>query len=343
MSDTPDNGAPKGARPRRTPAAIRAAAADFRTADEVLVAATADIDPAQAKRAERLIAGLFALAGLCGVLFLVAYFTIKLGPEHGDPVTQAFKSNVSLGVTLTAALTLLGVGVALWAKKLMPHARVTEERHDFFSTEADRADAAETFQRGAVESGIGRRPILLGGLFAGLGPLLLAPLVLLRDMGPLPHKTLRHTAWFKGSKLIDLSTGNPVKLGDLAVGSLMTVMPEGANVQEDATSPAVLIRLRPEEYRPKKGRETWAPEGHVVFNKICTHAGCPIGLYEQQTHQLFCPCHQSTFNVLEACKVVFGPAARPLPQLEIYLDADGYFRAAGDFNEPVGPSFWERG
>jgi ubiquinol-cytochrome c reductase iron-sulfur subunit len=129
----------------------------------------------------------------------------------------------------------------------------------------------------------------------------------------------------------------------LAVGSLVTVMPEGATVEEDATSPTILIRLRPDEYKPTKGRESWAPEGHVAYNKICTHAGCPIGLYEQQTHQLFCPCHQSTFNVLEHCKVVFGPAARPLPQLEIYLDEEGYFRAAGDFNQPVGPSFWERG
>lgn len=343
MSETPDGGAPRSARPRRTPAAIRAAAADFRTADEKLVAATEDIDPVAAKRAERLIAALFALAGLCGVLFFVAYFTIKLGPEHGDPVTQAFKSNVTLGVTLTASLVLLGVGVALWAKKLMPHGLVTEDRHDFFSSEADRAEAAETFNRGLAEAGIGRRPLLLGSLVVGVGPLLLAPIALLRDMGPLPHKTLRHTAWFKGSKLINLSTGNPVKLGDMAVGSLITVMPEGADVQKDATSPAILIRLRPEEYKPKKGRETWAPEGHVAFNKICTHAGCPIGLYEQQTHQLFCPCHQSTFNVLEACKVVFGPAARPLPQLEIYLDEEGYFRAAGDFKEPVGPSFWERG
>jgi ubiquinol-cytochrome c reductase iron-sulfur subunit len=40
---------------------------------------------------------------------------------------------------------------------------------------------------------------------------------------------------------------------------------------------------------------------------------------------------------------VFGPAVRPLPQLPIDVDADGYFIARGDFPEPVGPSFWEIG
>jgi ubiquinol-cytochrome c reductase iron-sulfur subunit len=68
-----------------------------------------------------------------------------------------------------------------------------------------------------------------------------------------------------------------------------------------------------------------------------------VGLYEQQTHHLLCPCHQSTFDVLDNCKVIFGPAARPLPQLAIEADAEGYLVAKHDFVEPVGPSFWERG
>ena len=41
--------------------------------------------------------------------------------------------------------------------------------------------------------------------------------------------------------------------------------------------------------------------------------------------------------------MVFGPAARALPQLPLTLDADGYIVAARDFTQPVGPSFWERG
>jgi ubiquinol-cytochrome c reductase iron-sulfur subunit len=81
----------------------------------------------------------------------------------------------------------------------------------------------------------------------------------------------------------------------------------------------------------------------VAYSKICTHVGCPIGLYQKQSHQLLCPCHQSTFNVPQACRVVFGPAARALPQLPISVDSQGRFVATDGFKEPVGPSFWERG
>jgi ubiquinol-cytochrome c reductase iron-sulfur subunit len=134
-------------------------------------------------------------------------------------------------------------------------------------------------------------------------------------------------------------------VGDLEIGGLSTVMPEGVGIDDKdaATSPTILIRLRPGENHPAKGREDWAPQGYVAYNKICTHAGCPIGLYEQQTHLLFCPCHQSTFDVVNHCRVVFGPAARSLPQLPIYIDSEGHFRAVSDFIDPVGPSFWERG
>jgi ubiquinol-cytochrome c reductase iron-sulfur subunit len=46
--------------------------------------------------------------------------------------------------------------------------------------------------------------------------------------------------------------------------------------------------------------------------------------------------------VTRAAKVIFGPAARPLPQLAITVDAEGYLVAQQPFTEPVGPSFWER-
>ena len=38
-----------------------------------------------------------------------------------------------------------------------------------------------------------------------------------------------------------------------------------------------------------------------------------------------------------------GPATRPLPQLPIGVDEDGYLIALGDFPEPIGPGFWDRG
>jgi len=67
-----------------------------------------------------------------------------------------------------------------------------------------------------------------------------------------------------------------------------------------------------------------------------------VARYHQPTHHLLCPCHQSERDVSRHAAVIFGPAARPLPQLPITVDAEGYLVAKSDFTEPVGPSFWER-
>jgi ubiquinol-cytochrome c reductase iron-sulfur subunit len=132
----------------------------------------------------------------------------------------------------------------------------------------------------------------------------------------------------------------PVLAADVPLEGLVTVFPEGYPGSADGQ--AILIRLREGLLQPLPGREDWAPRGYVVYSKVCTHAGCPVGLYETESHQVLCPCHQSTFNVLEGCRPVFGPAAAPLPQLPIDIDADGYLVARGDFSAPVGPAFWRR-
>jgi ubiquinol-cytochrome c reductase iron-sulfur subunit len=111
---------------------------------------------------------------------------------------------------------------------------------------------------------------------------------------------------------------------------------------EIATDAVLLIRLRPEEFNLDAERLSWTYEGIIAFSKICSHMGCAVALYEQNTKHLLCPCHQSTFDVTRAAKVLFGPAARPLPQLALALDAEGYLVAKQPFSEPVGPSFWER-
>jgi ubiquinol-cytochrome c reductase iron-sulfur subunit len=113
-------------------------------------------------------------------------------------------------------------------------------------------------------------------------------------------------------------------------------------LSEIATDAVLLIRLRPEEFNLDAERLSWTYEGIIAFSKICSHMGCAVALYEQNTKHLLCPCHQSTFDVTRAAKVLFGPAARPLPQLALALDAEGYLVAKQPFSEPVGPSFWER-
>jgi ubiquinol-cytochrome c reductase iron-sulfur subunit len=151
--------------------------------------------------------------------------------------------------------------------------------------------------------------------------------------------------------------GTPIRPGDLQIGDLINAEPallfevgeDGEPVLEGVVKQitkskgsVVLVRMDPEENNPAPGRENWAVDGILCYSKICTHVGCPISLYEKKTHHLLCPCHQSTFDLADAAKVVFGPAARPLPQLPLAVDDEGYLVAQSDFKEPVGPSFWER-
>jgi ubiquinol-cytochrome c reductase iron-sulfur subunit len=172
------------------------------------------------------------------------------------------------------------------------------------------------------------------------------------------HRDLEETEWKTAPgeppKRLVTQDGIPVRLGDVASGGLLTVFPgklkegsqdeyEKPELQTKADSTVILIRLRAgQELKAQKGREDWTYDNHVAYSKICTHAGCPVSLYEQQTHHLLCPCHQSVFDVTDGARPIFGPAARPLPQLAINVDSEGYFVARGDFSEPVGPSFWER-
>jgi ubiquinol-cytochrome c reductase iron-sulfur subunit len=167
----------------------------------------------------------------------------------------------------------------------------------------------------------------------------------LRDLGPLPKKTLRSTLWAdpKRRRLGQANSLAPVRPEDMEVGSLMSIHPSGdVDPEELAKAAVMIIRLDPKEVQsPAQAAKGY--QGIMAFSKICTHAGCPLGLYEHNSHHMLCPCHQSTFDLSNAGKVIFGPAARSLPQLAITVDQEGYLIAKSDFDEPVGPSFWERG
>ena len=243
-------------------------------------------------------------------------------------------------ITLGVGLLALGFGVTAWGKYLMPQGPFVEERHEFHSTEAERdAMTAAITQRGGM---VVKRRKLLGGLFllgsTAMGIVLLFPL--LRSLGPKPGTTLFQTNWKKGSQLVTID-GRAVTADDLEVGGVLTVFPKGsAGVSPDQV---ILIRLS-DTLQPLQppGRTDWGVDGYVAYSKMCTHLGCPVGLYQEQTQQLVCPCHQSIFNVLAGAVPEFGPAPRPLPQLPITVDASGHLRANGGFNQAVGPGFWER-
>jgi ubiquinol-cytochrome c reductase iron-sulfur subunit len=313
-----------------------------------------DVDPAAEKRAERQVATLFGLSSLFAVLFCVSYFVFDIG-DNPDTVGDLGASNVFLGACLGLALLCIGVGAIQWSRKLMSDHEIVEFRHPAASPQEDRDEALAALDAGIIDSGIGRRPLVRNSLLGAMAMLGLPAIVALRDLGPLPGDKLEHTVWKKGMKVVQDVDGAPIKPEMMEIGQLVNAEPEilvpesgeseieGAALQAaKAKAAVILVRMHPDDIKPTKLRENWGVDGILCFSKICTHVGCPISLWEQQTHHLLCPCHQSTFDLADNGRVIFGPAARHLPQLPLELDADGYLVAQSDFTEPVGPSYWER-
>ena len=308
----------------------------------------ADIDPIAAKRAERQVAVLFSLSAAGTLLFIYSFFFIKEDlfifiPVLGD--TNAQQLGIGLGVAFS--LLFIGFGAVHWAKTLMPDQEVIAYRHTLRSEEKDRDEFVKAAKVGAEEAGLGRRPLIKRSLFAALGLAGIPAVVMLRDLGPLPGNALNETSWKTGTRLVTDPGDRPIKASDLEVGGVAQVMPELApgkkrTLEDIAKDAVLLVRLRPSEFQLNAERLSWTHQGIIAFSKICSHMGCAVALYEQTTKHLLCPCHQSTFDVTRAAKVIFGPSARPLPQLAITVDADGYLIAKQPFTEAVGPSFWER-
>lgn len=308
-----------------------------------------DLDAKAAKRAERQVVLLFLLSAVGTLVVLVSYFAF--GYEGNDEfiprLTQVRRSTVAMGIGLFLALFGIGAGAVHWAKRLMPDDERVEHRHPQRSCEEDRTAAAAILKEGVEESGLGRRPLIRNTLIGALALLPLPALASLRDTGPLPGTDLETTFWKEGLRLVKDPAGGAVRASDLSIGSVVHIMPEGINELErgklEARAKAAVLLVRLEESQLSAKSLPGAYQGIVAYSKICTHLGCPVALYEQRTHHLLCPCHQSTFDLTQDCKVIFGPAKRPLPQLPITVDNEGYLVAKADFGEPVGPSYWERG
>ncbi len=308
----------------------------------------ADTDPKAAKKAERQVAILFLLSALGTLLVIYTFFFISEDTFIYLPIlgnSNAYQ--LFLGLGFAASLFFIGMGAIQWARTLMPDEEVVAQRHEFRSPDEDRADFVATVKERAGAAGLGRRSLIKRSLGLSLGLVGISPLLLLRDLGPLPKDDLTKTSWKTGSRLVTDPGNRPIRAEDLEVGAVAQTLPELTSGQERtlnniAKDAVLLIRLRPEEFNLDAERLSWTHEGIIAFSKICSHMGCAVALYEQQTKHLLCPCHQSTFDVTRAAKVIFGPAARPLPQLAITVDSEGYLVAQAPFNEPVGPSFWER-
>jgi quinol---cytochrome c reductase iron-sulfur subunit len=305
--------------------------------------------PTHAKNAEKVVAACFVLAFLAGCGFIAAYIGLEV-----HSVDAVLRSNLALGLSLSVALLGLGFGAVIWVRHIMPDAEVVEERHPLRSTDAERAAFAEYFAEATGASQFVKRPIVRRTLMLATLPLAAIPIVALRDLGPLPGTSLRHTVWSPGRRLLVYGTNQPITPAAFsAPGSMITIVPDGYQDDLDALAKAsvIIIKFRPGELNVPTvtdggtliGTMNWTVDNIVAYSKICTHVGCPAALYEQTTHHILCPCHQSTFDAATGATVIFGPAPRPLPQLPMTVDAEGYLVAKSDFTQPVGPSFWERG
>jgi len=277
------------------------------------------------RHVERLVLACFAVTAVAGIGLFFVYFT---GGQ-----TQ------SEGVLWAAALGGLGIGIGLWGVKLLAAREAVEERHPLRSQPGAEEALEEAF---GEELGplIRRRSVLLRALAGAGGAIGLALLLPVLSLGPAPGNTLKFTGWRRGLRVVD-ENGTALTLDALPEDGFITVYPEGEVGRSD--SQALLIRVPEGLLHLPAARMEAVPRGiYVAYSKLCTHAGCPVGLYRAQERSLLCPCHQSQFNVLDGAKPYFGPAARPLPQLPLGLDQSGFLVAMGDFYEPVGPAFWDR-
>jgi len=306
-----------------------------------------DLDPVKQDKAAFQVTALFYVSIVGSIFAVAAYIAFPIIPGDMGSVRL---NTLLLGVGISLGLLGIGLGAVHWAKQLMRGDELVEERHGTRGTDATRARAIEVFTLGNKESGFGRRSLIRNSL---IGALVLTPIpavALFRDLAPAedPIALLKHTMWKQGVRLTRDPSGTPIKASEVTLGSAFHVIPDGltdlehGKLEEKAKAAVLLMRLKPEDLHVSKGREDWNYDGIVAYSKICTHVGCPVALYEQQTHHLLCPCHQSQFDITREAAVIFGPAKRPLPQLPITVDDEGYLVARQDFDEPVGPSFWER-
>jgi ubiquinol-cytochrome c reductase iron-sulfur subunit len=289
-------------------------------------------DPA----AELAVLALLGLSSLCALGFILLY-------AFGDSVpneTQLLGAAIGLAFLFFAA-ALIVVGLKLVPTEEIAEAYPPQEHPGEQQVIAELVEESGTrFTRA--------RLFKLGLLGAGgtLGLALLTPAV---SFGPLFHvgEFLR-TPWRRGRRLVDES-GRPYKASDIEENDFYLAFPEGLDDEqkEEMAASLVVIRLPPEQLHLPPHLEGYDAHGILAYSRICTHAGCAITLYRAPLYQpdeprpaLVCPCHYSTFDPATGGTVTFGPAGRDLPLLPVYVDSGGYLRAKGNFDGPVGPSWW---
>jgi len=266
---------------------------------------------------DSIVIGMSILAALAGLAF-------GLSVTLDGPITLH-------GASLAVGLFSLAYAVRRYFTDRFPDVEAIEPRLSF-----DEGEGARTDLLGLTEvDPIGRRPLLRRVLIACAGVFGIGLLAPVSTLGPRPGTQLRTTAWTAGARLVT-TQGEFLRPDQIATGGVATVWPEGRIGDERSATLAMRLSSAPQEGTNLDGV---VDDRVVAYSKICTHAGCPVALYRERDNALFCPCHQSTFDVTRGAVPTFGPAARALPQLPLGVDDAGYIVAQGDFPEIVGPAY----
>jgi ubiquinol-cytochrome c reductase iron-sulfur subunit len=282
-------------------------------------------------RAKRAATAAFAIAALGGI-------TAGISDLVG---VDTFPSLSGIGLAL--ALFGTGFGLVAWAKYVGFDEHAVEQRERLTMTDAERDMLADQLEESRQE--LGRRGVLTGLFVVALGSLGVA---LVGPVGSLDSQASgdrQHTRWRKGVRLAT-SDGAPVPADTERFDQLITVFPADALTADD--SQVVLVRVRPELLK-QRTIAGGALDGWIAYSKICTHAGCSVGLFgidsrpPIELRELVCPCHQSVFDPLDGARPIGGPATRALPQLPLGRDDEGMLIALSDFDQPVGPIAWDEG
>lgn len=205
-------------------------------------------NPAKAKTAEKVVAACFVLSMLASIGFIAAYVGLEV-----HSVDAVLRSNLALGLSMGIAFMAMGVGFTVWVRSIMPDVEQVEERHPLASTPRERAAFSKTFIQGAEASGFIKRPLLRRTLIAASVPLAVAPIVLLRDMGPLPGTSLRNTVWRKGLRMVVFGPNTPLRAADFSTpGQMITMIPEGYAENQNVLAKAtvIIIKFAPGELIP---------------------------------------------------------------------------------------------
>lgn len=277
--------------------------------DDLIILSRHEPDPSRAN--DTLVAGTAVAAAVFGIAFAVS---LVIGTSIGW-----------YGSFLMLAFFSLGLSIRRYFFDRFGEVEAAELRH--------KPEAVPERPVSAI-SPLGRRPLLTRVLLGSAGVFGISLLALVPSLGPQVGDTFASTPWARGVRL-KTTDDEVIRPEDIAVGSVVTAWPDGSIGFERAA--VVVLRLSEEPEIPTN-LEWVVSESLVAYSKICTHAGCPVALYRERENSLFCPCHQSTFDVVHACIPTFGPAARPLPQLPLGVDEEGVLVALGDFPAPPGPT-----